>query len=185
MRFKIFDVQFLFSLALLTKEKMWQTLIVFWAQCWRGMLLGVVFGVVLVGYFFLLNLSDVPMDESFMLEAGEGGALLGAIPVFVLFILAAFYISYYTLFHKEYPAFERDFFKDKPKKFFSWLFWKPSLLTILVGIIIELLSMLFVWALHPFVAFFVKLAISFFLMHFYLHGGTWGFVPVPRDNGEK
>lgn len=185
MRFTIFNVPFLFSFVLLTKEKALQTLSLIFAQIWRGVLVGVLGGALAGLFAFFVAHLGGERDDFAEALSGSSEAMTFGLPLFIFvifFSVVISYLVYYTVFVKEYNSFDREYKGKKPEKFLSWLFWKPLLLTMLVGLVIELISALFLWAFHPFIAFFVKLAISFFATHCYLHGGTWGFVPVSRSD---
>ncbi len=174
MRFSFFGVPFVFELGLFTRGRLIQTAILVWAQSWRGFVVGAIYI-----FLFYLSLEDSIISDE--IEFGEVDFLGGsAIRVLFLFF-ALLYLTYYTLFVKEYVSFKRVFDKIPPSGFFAKDFWKPLLLTMLLGVVVEVLLSIVLWMFHPAIATLINLGVGFVLTHCYLHGGTWGFCFVDKE----
>lgn len=186
MQISIFNVQYKCTKDMFAWQKAKWTLCVYWAQLWRAMILGfglmVLFGVAMFNSDFpkILNSTNNNADLALYywyqnVDASwiwMWGVLLSSV------ILGGLYLIYYTLTRKNYKSFDREaLISGVPYSFWSWNFWKRFLLLVLTDGILGVVQHLI---MDDAVGFFINSVLGIVLMHIYLHGGTWGFLPISK-----
>lgn len=203
MQFSIFGVPFKCTKDMFTWEKVKWSIFVYWAQLWRGGLFSVVALLLWVGTFFLPGM--INSNELEVLYQGAESSIKFLIPIvyasqywyqqmfvtgimllclwFIGLILGAIYIQYYSMFKKNYLSFSRQFNKPEVLSLWSWGFWKPFILITLFSLLFGFVEG-FVLGLadaQNVVIGLIGLIIGLVLFHIFLHGGTWGFVPIAKQ----
>jgi hypothetical protein len=156
MQFSLFGVPFKCTKDMFSWKKLGWTMCVYWAQFWRGMvlglvLLGIVGIVVWQSQFFQIFLEEVltkgseqaqhyDRDQIFI-DWYHSTNILGWVGAWGALISAAFilsvYIQYYTLAKKHYKSFNKGItLAGLPKRFWSCAFWKRWMLSVLYSLII-------------------------------------------------
>ncbi|QOL20129.1 hypothetical protein [Candidatus Bodocaedibacter vickermanii] len=202
MQFSILGVPFKCTKDMFTWEKAKWSLFVYWAQLWRGGILGVV-GVLIVCLPALLNFKALSKFFSATLEEAVWVFILLMIDsmgywyqqnlalVIVLFclwcvglILGMIYFQYYTLFKKNYQTFSRQLNKFEIRSLWSWGFWKPFIFITVFGLLTGgvVRALFWVMDIQQGDVALISLVIGLVLFHIFLHGGSWGFVPVSRQH---
>lgn len=154
--YSLFGVPFKCTQDMFTKEKLRQTLCVYWADMWRQLVLL----SLLLTPVFLISIFLIPIF------------VFIPIIVMVLYLATAAAIIYYTRYKKQYPSFEKSAITlEKTPEFKDWDFWKRYLLNAALGILTS-------WIFGPWI---LVLVADFFAKHIFLHGGTWGFVPMEKQ----
>lgn len=204
MQFSIFGVPFKCAKDMFTWEKVKWSIFVYWAQSWRGALLVIGALTLLMGIFFLPGM--INSNELAVLYENAERSVQFLVPIiyasqywvqhllvlgivllclwFVGVILGAIYIKYYGFFKKNYRSFSRQFNKPMVISFWSGGFWKPAIFTMVFGLLVGCV----IGALFRFLdvqqggVALISLIIGLVLFHIFLHGGTWGFVPVSRQH---
>jgi hypothetical protein len=166
MEFAIFGVPFKCTKDMFSLEQAKWTLFIYWAQLWRDLILGGILGVFMGGIIWTNPEWSTSWLALFVL-------------IVIIAALSITYIQYYVLLQKKYQSFDKGFTTPHmPQSFWSWTFWKIFLLTIGIGWGVGFLVGLF---LHQKLAFVCNLVLGTILFHIFLHGGTWGFIPVPKN----
>lgn len=189
MQFSIFGALFKGMRDTFTWEKIRCTFFVHWAVTWRTLLVG-----------FILARAFVLIYK--LLEQKEGFVYFSTVFMHIVLLMLVYYYSKFAvLYNVPFKSFARKFTNQPEKiKFFSWYFWKPSLLSTLftcvvlialfatnvrlggvlmreyagpkLGLLISLLS-----------AGVVQAQLWFDLLFIYL--GSYGFVIAPTEEKYK
>ncbi len=203
MQFSIFNVLFKCTKDMFTWEKVKWTIFVYWAQLWRVALFGVGSILLFAGIFFLPVI--INSDELVALTESAEPSVRSLVPLvyasqywaqqmfapgiiflclgIVGLILGAIYIQYYTFFKKSYRSFDKHFNQAKVQSFWSGGFWKPFMLITVFGLLIGGLVgfLLGEFMVYDGLIQLISLSVGLVLFHIFLHGGTWGFVPVRKQ----
>ncbi len=202
MQFSILGVPFKCTKDMFTWEKVKWSIFVYWAQLWRGGLVVVVAIIALIALLFvpaflnseaLAQFSNseldvrVTMHTAYSIHYWYQQMFIPGIVLlcfwFVGLILGVIYIQYYTLFKKNYRPVARQFNKPEIRSLWSWGFWKPFILITLFGLLWGFVEgfVLGLADVQNVAIGFISLIIGLVLFHIFLHGGTWGFVPVRKQ----
>jgi hypothetical protein len=202
MEFSIFGVRFGCAKNMFSWEKIKWSFFVYWAQLWRSSALVAV--AFLVGFVLLLtpaflnsnalsqfNNSEfdvkISMHVAYSLHYWYQQLLTLGIAVlcfwFFGLILAGLYVQYYVTFKKNYRSFSRQFNKPEVKSFWCWGFWKPFILTLALGLLFGWGSsfVLGLLGVHQSIVSLIGFIVGAAPFHIFIHGGTWGFVPVRKS----
>lgn len=185
-----------------TWEKVKWSIFVYWTQLWRSVLFTVVamlvlFVIMLTPAFLnpeaLTQFSNAELDVKITMHTAyslhywyqqmfvPGIALLCFL--FVGLIFGAIYIQYYSMFKKNYRSFSRQFNKPEVLSLWSWGFWKPFIFITVFGLLIGfgVGTVLEALMVREGLVSLVSLIVGLVLFYVFLQGGTWGFVPVEKQ----
>ena len=201
MQFSILGVPFKCTKDMFAWEKFKWSLCVYWSQWWRAGLFSVGMLILWAGVIFfpaVVNTGVLPGHEEAELSMKLSvyiarsffywkdnlvlaSVLLGA--WLISLIVIAWYIQYYATFRKNYKSFDRHFFKPQVEKFWSWGFWKPSILTLVVSVLLGLaVGFVLGWFdIMDIVISLIGFIVGLVLFHIFLHGGSWGFILTPKQ----
>jgi hypothetical protein len=201
MQFSILGVPFKCTKDMFALEKVKWSIVVYWAHLWRGVIFAVgmlaLFAAILAVPAFLswdalqaFNDSDlalrVLMYVVFSVDCWSKNWLALGVGLLTLWVIILFitslYINYYITFIKGYKFFERHYFKPLVEKFWSAGFWKPFILILVLGGVIGFaIGFLLRWFdVMDSVISLIGFITGLVLFHIFLHGGSWGFIPVRR-----
>jgi hypothetical protein len=198
MQFSIFSVPFKCSKDMFTWEKIKWSICVYWAQAWRGGSFGLAMGLLGVAVLMAPEFLD---PETLAQYSGPELGVDGLSQLMIYWrqhlfvpgivfvccwvmglIFMGVYIQYYATFKKNYRSLSRQFNKSEVGRFWSRGFWKPFILITLFGLFLGFVES-FVLELIGTPKIFVTLTgfvVGLVLFHIFIHGGSWGFVPVRK-----